>query len=61
MQWFEKFRKRFKKQIWLNPIEEKSWEYTYGAATIADIRSVFPMYELTLSGLEAGLQKLMVR
>lgn len=61
MQWFEKFKKRFKKQIWLNPIEERSWEYTYGAQTIADIRSLFPMYELTLSGLEEGLRKLMVK
>ena len=61
IQWFEKFKKRFKKQIWLNPIEEKSWEYTYGAATIRDIRQLFPMYELTLSGLEAGIRKLLVK
>ena len=61
IEWFQKFKKRFKKQIWLNPIEEKYWEHTYGSLTIADIRKLFPMYELTLSGLEQGLQKLMVR
>ena len=61
MEWFDKFRKRFKKQIWLNPIPEKDRDYTYGSVTIRDIRGVFPMYELSLSGLEAGLQKLMVK
>ncbi|MDO5491670.1 MAG: VWA containing CoxE family protein, partial [Bacillota bacterium] len=61
MEWFNKFKKRFKRQIWLNPIEEKSWDYVYGNATIGEIRKVFPMYELSLTGLEAGLKKLMVR
>ena len=61
MEWFMKFKKRFKKQIWLNPIEKKAWEYTYGSATIHDIGEVFPMYELTLSGLEAGIKKLLVK
>lgn len=61
MEWFEKFKKRFKKQIWLNPIEKKSWEYTYGARTIHDIGQVFPMFELTLDGLEAGIRKLLVK
>ena len=61
MEWFMKFKKRFKKQIWLNPIPEKSWDYTYGSATIQDIKEVFPMFELSLSGLEAGIKKLLVR
>ena len=61
MEWFMKFKKRFKKQIWLNPISKKSWEYTYGSATIHDIGEVFPMYELSLSGLEEGIKKLLVK
>lgn len=61
MEWFDKFKKRFKKQIWLNPISKESWEYTYGARTIHDIGQVFPMFELTLDGLEAGIKKLLVR
>ncbi len=61
MEWFQKFKKRFKKQIWLNPIEKISWEWTYGAQTIHDIGTVFPMFELTLSGLEAGIKKLLVK
>ena len=61
MEWFQKFKKRFKKQIWLNPIDKASWSYTYGAATIHDIGEVFPMFELSLSGLEAGIKKLLVK
>lgn len=61
MEWFQKFKKRFKKQIWLNPISKSSWEYTYGAHTIHDIGQVFPMFELTLDGLEAGIRKLLVK
>lgn len=61
MEWFQKFKKRFKKQIWLNPIEKSSWEYTYGAQTIHDIGQVFPMFELTLDGLEKGIKKLLVK
>ncbi|MGN0705634.1 MAG: VWA domain-containing protein, partial [Lentihominibacter sp.] len=56
MEWFQKFKKRFKKQIWLNPIEKSSWEYTYGSRTIHDIGEVFPMFELTLDGLEKGIK-----
>lgn len=61
MEWFLKFKRRFKRQIWLNPIEKMSWEWTYGAQTIHDIGEVFPMYELTLDGLEKGIKKLLVK
>ena len=61
MEWFAKFKKRFKKLIWLNPIEKMSWEWTYGAQTIQAIGEMFPMYELTLDGLEAGIKKLLVK
>lgn len=61
MEWFQKFKKRFKKQIWLNPIEKSSWEYIYGSRTIHDIGEVFPMFELTLDGLEKGIKKLLVK
>ena len=61
MEWFQKFKKIFKKQIWLNPIEKSSWEYTYGSRTIHDIGEVFPMFELTLDGLEKGIKKLLVK
>lgn len=61
IEWLNKFKRRYKKQIWLNPIEKASWEWTYGARTIHDIGQVFPMFELTLDGLEAGIKKLLVK
>jgi hypothetical protein len=59
--WLKKFRRRYKKQIWLNPIDKMSWEYTYGSRTIEAIGEVFPMFELTLDGLEAGIKRLLVK
>lgn len=59
--WLQKFPKRYKKCIWLNPIKEQRWEHTYGSKTIQMIRQVFPMFELTLDGLDKGIQRLLVR
>lgn len=59
--WLKKFKRRYKKQIWLNPIDKSSWEWIYGAKTIHDIGELFPMFELTLDGLEAGIKKLLVK
>ncbi len=48
----------FRHAVWLNPQPEEEWRYTY---TIGMIRQVFPMFELTLDGLEKAVQYLMVR
>ena len=59
--WLKKFRRRYKRCVWLNPIDKDSWEYTYGYRTIQAIKEVFPMFELTLDGLEAAIKKLLVK
>lgn len=46
----------FPHAIWLNPIPERNWPYTH---TINVIRNIFPMYELSLEGLEKGVMHLM--
>lgn len=61
IEWLKKFKKRYKKKIWLNPIARDSWEWAYGSTTIQAIGEVFPMFELTLDGLEAGIKKLLVK
>lgn len=61
MEWLHKFKRRYKKQVWLNPIDKSTWEWIYGAKTINAISEVFPMFELTLDGLEAGIKKLLVK
>lgn len=61
IQWLEKFPRRYKKCIWLNPIKEKNWQWAYGARTIQAVGDIFPMFELTLDGLDKGIQRLLVR
>jgi uncharacterized protein with von Willebrand factor type A (vWA) domain len=46
----------FKHSVWLNPVPARDWNYT---ATIRYIREIFPMFELTLDGLEAAVTHLM--
>lgn len=48
----------FPHSVWLNPIPKKNWQYT---RTIALIGSIFPMYELSLDGLEEAVAFLMRR
>jgi len=48
----------FRHAVWLNPQSEQEWRYTY---TVGMIRQVFPMFELTLDGLEKAVQHLMAR
>ena len=42
--------------VWLNPVPERMWHYTH---TITTIRRIFPMFELSLDGLEDAITLLM--
>ena len=57
--WLKKFKRFYQKVIWLNPIKERLWNHAWGARTISMVREVFPMYELTLDGLDKGIHKLL--
>ncbi|RLB86141.1 MAG: hypothetical protein DRH15_02380 [Deltaproteobacteria bacterium] len=46
----------FPHSVWLNPKLEEEWPYT---RTIQIIREIFPMFELTLDGLEKAVNYLM--
>ncbi len=46
----------FTRAIWINPVLEKDWSYT---RTINQIREIFPMFELTLDGLEKAVTHMM--
>ena len=50
--------KTFRHTVWLNPQTESSWSYTWTAKQIAGI---FPMFELSLDGLEKAVQRLKSR
>ncbi len=44
--------------VWLNPVQSRMWDYTH---TISMIRQIFPMYELSLDGLEKAIAQLMAK
>ncbi len=48
--------KTFRHSVWLNPVPQAEWPYT---RTIQHIREIFPMFELTLDGLEKAVTYLM--
>ena len=48
--------KLFRHCVWLNPVPEKRWGHT---RTIQVIRSIFPMFELSLQGLDEAVNYLM--
>lgn len=50
--------KTFRHAAWLNPVPALYWDNTM---TIEQIRQVFPMFELTLDGLEKAVKHLVAR
>jgi hypothetical protein len=48
----------FPYSVWLNPRMSRHWAYTH---TIAMIREIFPMFELSLSGLDKAVEFLQGR
>jgi hypothetical protein len=48
----------FRHSVWLNPQGQDEWGYTW---TVGVIQQVFPMYELSLDGLDKAVQHLMAR
>ncbi|MDR0596561.1 MAG: VWA domain-containing protein [Clostridiales Family XIII bacterium] len=58
--WLERFKKRYPHSIWLNPIGHDNWDRVFGQYTIGKIGEIFPMFELTLDGLDKGIKRLLV-
>jgi hypothetical protein len=48
--------KAFPHAVWINPVPAKAWAYT---RTIGLIQQIFPMFELTLDGLEQAVTHMM--
>ena len=59
--WLKRLYDHFKHSVWYNPKPKEAWNSAYGRLTIGQIREIFPMYDLTLGGLEEGIKKLLVR
>jgi len=48
----------FSHSVWLNPVAEGMWHYT---RTIGEIADIFPMFELSLDGLDKAITHLMAK
>jgi hypothetical protein len=48
----------FRHSVWLNPISRNMWGYTQ---TISAIAGIFPMFELSIDGLEKAVAQLMAK
>jgi len=51
LQWLQAIRERCPRSVWLNPETPQIWN----APSIATIRSVFPMFPMTLDGIGAAV------
>ncbi len=59
--WLRRIAAHFNHAVWLNPIPEPYWDRATGNYTISAIRDIFPMFELTVEGLDGAIKKLKVR
>ena len=60
LDWLNCFRERYPHVIWLNPSPRPAWG-GYWSQTYDTISDIFPMFPLTVEGLEEGMKKLLSR
>lgn len=58
--WLHRFRGKYPNVIWLNPSQRPTWGQ-YWTQTYDTIAGIFPMFSLTVEGLEDGMKKLLSR
>ena len=58
--WLRLLKGRFRHAVWLNPSLRPDWG-EYWSQTYDVIAREFPMYLLTVEGLEDGMKKLLTR
>ena len=61
--WLDRLAKHFRHAVWINPIPAKAWDerQNYRAKSISMVRTVIPMFELSLNGLNEAVKKLKSR
>ena len=60
LDWLHRFRGKYPNVIWLNPSQRPTWGQ-YWTQTYDTIAGIFPMFSLTVEGLEDGMKKLLSR
>ncbi|OPX86484.1 MAG: VWA domain containing CoxE-like protein [Pelotomaculum sp. PtaB.Bin104] len=60
--WLRRLVRHFRHAVWFNPIPATGWneQLNYRARTINMVRQLFPMFELSVSGLEQAVKQLKV-
>lgn len=55
--WLQRFRQKFPRSIWLNPVSQRHWTYTH---SIQMVKELFEenMYPLSVEGIDAGMKAL---
>ena len=53
--WLMRIREHFNRVVWLNPDPQSDWDYT---RTTKVIREIFPMYSLSLDGIQDAVTSL---
>jgi len=59
--WLERLEQHFSRAAWLNPHPKRWWDTIHGAYTLNIVRRIFPMFELSVDGLDQAVRHLMVR
>ncbi len=54
--WLNRFADRFPHTCWLNPLSKDTWDNTYGAYTVNQIRDIFHMEDMTLGGIKGMVE-----
>ena len=60
LDWLKRFKSRYTNVVWLNPSQRPVWG-DYWTQTYDAIARVFPMFPLTVEGLEEAMKKLLAR
>lgn len=58
VEWLKLLRERFRYSVWLNPSDRPEWG-EYWSHSYDLIASIFPMFPLTVDGMEEGMKKLL--
>lgn len=56
LDWLQRIKKHFRDSVWLNPEQKRFW----GHPTIQAIGNVFPMFELSVDGLNQAMRRLRI-
>lgn len=56
--WFERFREKYHKCIWLHP-QEREENIAWMSESFIEIEKIFPMFRLSIDGLKEGMYSLM--